>query len=107
MSGRCTLGACRMLGARTICQSLAHVGRAWLPGVPMQLPGFAGREWGIAGVARLVAGKRLVTLAGAGDIGKTRLATGMAAGVEASFVSRVDLVDLTGLPDPAALVGVR
>lgn len=95
-----------MLGARTMRQSLAHMRRAWLPDVPMQLPAFAGREWAIAGVARLVAGKRLVTLACTADIGKTRLATGMAAGVVSS-VSRVDLVDLTGWPDPAALVGVR
>jgi hypothetical protein len=107
MRGRCTLGACRMLGARTISQSLAHVRQAWLPDVPMQPPRFAEREWGIAGVTRLVAGKRLVTLAGTADIGKTQLTTGMAAGVETFFVSRIDLVDLTGFPYPTALVGVR
>jgi predicted ATPase/transcriptional regulator with XRE-family HTH domain len=48
--------------------------------VPLQLTPFVGREDELAGVREAVAAARLVTLTGAGGIGKTRLALQAAAG---------------------------
>jgi MoxR-like ATPase len=59
--------------------------RGWPPGLPMPLTGFVGRERELAEVARLVAASRLVTLTGAGGVGKTRLAVEVAAAVAADF----------------------
>jgi predicted ATPase/DNA-binding CsgD family transcriptional regulator len=50
--------------------------------LPVQLTGFVGRDAEVAGVRRLLAGTRLVTLAGPGGSGKTRLAAQVAAGGE-------------------------
>ncbi|WP_103352129.1 LuxR C-terminal-related transcriptional regulator [Amycolatopsis sp. CA-128772] len=56
----------------------------WLDAVPNNLPvqltGFVGRDAEVADVRRHLAGTRLVTLAGPGGSGKTRLAAQVAAG---------------------------
>ena len=57
----------------------------------------------IAEVTRLVADNRLVTLVGSGGVGKTRLAIEEAAALAPRFADGVDLVDLSGVPDPALL----
>jgi non-specific serine/threonine protein kinase len=62
-----------------------------------------GREHEIAEIARLVKDNRLVTLVGSGGVGKTRLAIEEAAAVAPRFADGVDLVDLSGIPDPALL----
>ena len=62
-----------------------------------------GRERDIAEIARLFADNRLVTLVGSGGVGKTRLAIEEAAAVAPRFADGVDLVDLSGVPDPALL----
>ena len=41
--------------------------------LPTQVSSFISREVGLAAVRALVAGSRLVTLTGAGGVGKTRL----------------------------------
>ena len=79
----------------------AHTDRPWPPGLPTALTGLVGRERDIAEIARLVADNRLVTLVGAGGVGKTRLAIEEAAAVAPRFADGVDLVDLSGVPDPA------
>ncbi|MBV9326948.1 MAG: tetratricopeptide repeat protein [Chloroflexi bacterium] len=67
--------------------------------LPAQLTSFVGREVDIEGVLRLLRSARLVTLTGAGGIGKTRLALEAAADVEADFGDGVWLVELASLAD--------
>ena len=78
-------------------------GLDWPAGLPAPLTGFVGRERELAEIARLVAAHRLVTLVGAGGVGKTRAAIEVAVGVRAIFADGVSLVDLSALPDPALL----
>ena len=66
----------------------------------MPLTTLIGRERDLAEVAALVAGNRLVTLVGSGGVGKTRLAIEEAAAIAPRFADGVDLVDLSGVPDP-------
>lgn len=77
--------------------------RPWPSGLPTTLTELVGREYEIAEIARLVADNRLVTLVGAGGVGKTRLAIEQAAAIAPRFTDGVDLVDLSGVPDPALL----
>jgi predicted ATPase/DNA-binding CsgD family transcriptional regulator len=78
-------------------------GRVWPPGLPMPLTSLVGRRRDLAEVEQLVASNRLVTLVGSGGVGKTRLAIEEAAAVAPQFADGVDLVDLSGVPDPALL----
>ena len=77
--------------------------RPWPPGLPTALTELVGREHELAEITQLVADNRLVTLVGAGGVGKTRLAIEQAAAVAPRFADGVDLVDLSGVPDPALL----
>jgi predicted ATPase/DNA-binding CsgD family transcriptional regulator len=81
----------------------ATAGNGWPPGLPAPLTRFVGRERERAEVARLVAANRLVTLVGAGGVGKTRLAIEVAAELAASFADGTDLIDLSAVTDPALL----
>src|SRR5919202_5076504 len=71
--------------------------------LPSGLSSFVGREQELAEVARRLGTARLMTLVGAGGVGKTRLALGVAAGVLASYPDGVWLTPLAALAD-AALV---
>jgi predicted ATPase/DNA-binding CsgD family transcriptional regulator len=73
--------------------------------LPVQLTSFIGRAAEMAKVRVLLAQHRLVTLTGAGGVGKTRLALQVAASVLTEFPAGVWLVDLAPLAD-AALVPV-
>ena len=75
----------------------------WPRGLPTALTRLVGRERETAEIARLVAGNRLVTLVGSGGVGKTRLAIEEAAEAAQRFADGTDLVDLSGVPDPALL----
>jgi predicted ATPase/transcriptional regulator with XRE-family HTH domain len=68
--------------------------------LPVQLTSFIGRDAEMAQVRGLLAGSRLVTLTGAGGVGKTRLALQVAAGVLPEFPAGAWLVDLAPLTDP-------
>jgi predicted ATPase/DNA-binding CsgD family transcriptional regulator len=80
-----------------------HSDRPWPPSLPATLTKLIGREREVAEIARLIAGNRLVTLVGSGGVGKTRLAIEEAAAVAPQFADGVDLVDLSGVPDPTLL----
>jgi predicted ATPase/class 3 adenylate cyclase/DNA-binding CsgD family transcriptional regulator len=68
--------------------------------LPVQLTSFVGREAQMNEASQLLAGNRLVTLTGAGGVGKTRLAVEVAAGAAAGFNDGVRYVDLAPITDP-------
>ena len=67
--------------------------------LPSDVTSLVGRRAEIAGVRRLLGGSRLVTLAGVGGVGKTRLAVAAAREVVGEFPDGVRLVELDGLAD--------
>src|SRR5215207_913043 len=69
--------------------------------LPHPLTSFVGRGHEIAQARRLLATTRLLTLTGAGGIGKTRLGHEVAAGLLDLFQDGVWLVELSALTDPA------
>ena len=82
--------------------------------LPVRLTSFVGREVELAAVGGLVGEARLVTLAGAGGAGKTRLAVEFAAAAAGDFRDGVWLAELAGIAEPElvpslvmAALGVR
>ena len=59
-----------------------------------------GRDAELAEVRKLLAENRLVTLTGAGGVGKTRLAVHVAAQIAGEFADGVWYVDLAPITDP-------
>src|SRR5947207_13868542 len=74
--------------------------RTRLSNLPLPLNRFIGREHEIPTIDRLLRDARLVTLAGAGGIGKSRLALEVAERVRARYTDGVMLVELAALSDP-------
>ena len=68
--------------------------------LPMQLTSFVGRDTQINDVRQLLADNRLVTLTGAGGVGKTRLAVQVVAAMAGEFGDGVWYVDLAPITDP-------
>ncbi|HET9588054.1 MAG TPA: tetratricopeptide repeat protein [Anaerolineales bacterium] len=68
--------------------------------VPVPLTSFVGRERELEEVKRLLSGTRLLTLMGAGGIGKTRLANQAAAELSGSYTDGIWWVELAPLKDP-------
>jgi predicted ATPase len=68
-----------------------------------QLTRFVGREREVETVERLIARGRLVTLTGAGGVGKTRLALEVGDGMLDQFADGVWLAELAPLADPAVV----
>ena len=66
----------------------------------MQLTSFVGRDAELTQVRELLADNRVVTLTGAGGVGKTRLAIQVAAQLAAEFADGVWYVDLAPITDP-------
>jgi predicted ATPase/DNA-binding CsgD family transcriptional regulator len=82
--------------------------------LPLALTSFVGREREMAEASRLLGTDRLLTLAGPGGSGKTRLALAVASEVVGRFGDGVWLVELAPLSDPdlvpqafASVLGVR
>ncbi|MEU6381798.1 LuxR C-terminal-related transcriptional regulator [Streptomyces sp. NPDC046909] len=69
--------------------------------LPAALTTFVGRHRDFTEVRRLLGTARLLTLTGAGGVGKTRLALEAAAASAGNFADAVWLVDLTGVRDPS------
>ena len=68
--------------------------------LPESLTSFIGREQEVAELRKLLADQRLLTLTGAGGVGKTRLAMRIAAAVLDEYSDGVWLVELDALSDP-------
>ncbi|MCL2583463.1 MAG: AAA family ATPase [Streptosporangiales bacterium] len=71
--------------------------------LPEEQTTFVGRAAELSGVGDALKSARLVTVTGAGGVGKTRLARRAAAAAEASFPDGVRLVELSRLHDPQLL----
>ena len=65
--------------------------------LPRWLTSLVGRAGELAGLRRLVAGSRLVTVTGPGGVGKTRLAVYVAAGMAGRFPAGVWFADLAAV----------
>jgi predicted ATPase len=72
--------------------------------LPPQTSGFVGREAEVAQVRGLLRQSRLVTIAGPGGVGKTRLAVRVAEGVTGYFTGGVHFIELSAVRDPGLLV---
>jgi len=82
--------------------------------LPLHIAPFIGREDDVTGVRGALMQSRLVTLTGAGGVGKTRLALQVAAAIVDTFADGAWLVDLSPVSDPghvaiavADILGVR
>ena len=71
--------------------------------LPAEVTSFVGRGADLLEVPRLLATSRLVSLTGAGGVGKTRLALRVAAGLVHDFADGVWLIDLASLTVPDLL----
>jgi non-specific serine/threonine protein kinase len=69
--------------------------------LPLPLTSFIGRQEQIVEVGHLLAAHRLVTLTGAGGVGKTRLALAVARDRAADYPDGVWLIELAALSDSA------
>lgn len=72
--------------------------------LPVQLTSFVGREKELTQVCELMRNNRLVTLTGAGGVGKSRLAAQLAARLADGFADGMWWVDLTAITDPSLAV---
>ena len=73
--------------------------------LPVQLTSFVGREREMVEVTDLLESTRLLTLAGTGGVGKTRLALAVAEGLLDAYPAGVWLAELAPLVDPALVPG--
>lgn len=74
--------------------------------LPESLTSFVGRERELVELKRLLAKNRLLTLAGAGGIGKTRLALQLAAEIKDAYRDGVWFIDFATLDDPELVPNV-
>jgi predicted ATPase/DNA-binding CsgD family transcriptional regulator len=86
--------------------SAAVTAGAGVHGFPAVLTSFVGREEAVRVVGGLLAERRLVTVAGPGGSGKTRLAGVVAERVAGRFADGVWLVELAPVRDPALVPSV-
>jgi len=71
--------------------------------LPVHFTSFVGRDKQLTQVRELLADSRLVTLTGAGGVGKTRAAVEIAAQLAGEFADGVWYVDLAPITDPAVV----
>ncbi len=71
--------------------------------LPVQSTSFVGRDLEVAELTAAVRVRRLVTLTGAGGVGKTRLAVQVAGQLVPEFADGVWLVELAPVSDPGAV----
>ena len=72
--------------------------------LPLELTSFVGRRHELTQTKNLLTGSRLVTLAGIGGVGKTRLAIRVATAMQREYADGIRLVELGELHDESLLV---
>ena len=77
------------------------IGRVLLTNLPAASSSLVGRRREIEAIAAALRGSRLLTLVGAGGVGKSRLALEAARAIQETFEDGVWWVDLSSLNDPA------
>jgi non-specific serine/threonine protein kinase len=80
--------------------STATTARGFLGNLPAEVTSFVGRRHEVTAVRRMLSASRLVTLTGAGGVGKTRLAQRVGAELRRGFPDGVWFVGLAELRDP-------
>ena len=99
-------GRCRHANSRRAARSRGSPSRRGIPGelpptnLPEPVSELVGRDDVLGEILGLAAAHRLVTLTGAGGIGKTRLALAAARRLLPQFADGVWLVELAPLADP-------
>ncbi|UUU19099.1 ATP-binding protein [Streptomyces sp. DSM 40750] len=88
-------------GEKVVTTQTSDVGK-----LPAPLTTFVGRRHDLAEVRDRLGTTRLLTLTGAGGVGKTRLALEVAAASAAEFADGVWLVDLAPVRDPSLVASV-
>jgi predicted ATPase/DNA-binding XRE family transcriptional regulator len=86
-------------------QPMASVAERVVHNVPRSLTSFIGREQELNELARLLPTTPLLTLVGAGGVGKTRLAQELVRYQLTTFVDGCWFVELSGLADPSLVPG--
>ncbi|MET8428754.1 protein kinase [Nocardia sp. NPDC004860] len=81
-------------------------GRGSTGGLPLELTSFVDRRTEVLEIKNLLSVSRLVTLAGIGGVGKTRLALRAASNARSGFADGVWVIELASVRDPALLVDV-
>jgi predicted ATPase len=79
---------------------------AGLPPLPVDTSSFIGRDRELGELKALLRGTRMLTLAGTGGVGKTRLALELARATEAWYPGGAALIELAALADPRLLPDV-
>ncbi|MFE2263600.1 ATP-binding protein [Streptomyces griseosporeus] len=97
-SNACRQRALRRRAASGVTPAVATAGGNALPSA---LDSFVGRQSELSALRALFRSSRLLTLTGAGGVGKTRLALEFAKGLPRRF-ARVDLVELASLQEGAS-----
>src|SRR5580765_2629183 len=85
--------------ATELADEWEELGSAAAFGLPADASSFIGRGRELTELESLLQRTRLLTLAGAGGVGKTRLALELARGVEPSYESGAALVELAAISD--------
>jgi predicted ATPase/class 3 adenylate cyclase len=79
---------------------------AFAGNLPVQLTSFVGRDADVKAIEGLLAEHRMVTLTGVGGVGKTRLATHVAAELVDRFRDGAWLVELAGVDSPRVVEAI-
>ena len=95
------LPAATNTSAITIAPASAALPEIPLLHIPQPLTTLIGREWEAEEVSSCLERARLVTLTGAGGVGKTRLALHVAEARQSCYADGIWFVDLSSLTDPA------
>jgi predicted ATPase/DNA-binding CsgD family transcriptional regulator len=80
--------------------STATTARGTIGNLPAEVTSFIGRRHEVTDIRRMLSASRLVTLTGAGGVGKTRLAQRVGADLRRTFPDGVWFVGLADLHDP-------
>ena len=86
--------------AAALAEESAALGTTAPFGLPADASSFVGRERELSELDSLLRHTRVLTLSGAGGVGKTRLALQLARSVEPSYPSGAALVELATVADP-------